>query len=174
MEAGTIYDRCNLNEKRSADLNGRVQSGCWRGTHHQLIAGGDTDGKRGREQSVCGWPCTHPRALVTHREGDPWRDACVAQGASRIGSRGKDWSFNLGTICFCFSTWTRRTTRILSSCSSSRSILAPEVETRSFYLLHDRHVHFRHVAFAKEIIEHDDFATLLFGNLLCVSKNFRG
>ena len=43
-----------------------------------------------RERACCaGWPCTHPRALVTHGEGDRWRDACVAQGASRIRSRGR-------------------------------------------------------------------------------------
>lgn len=43
-----------------------------------------------------------------------------------------------------------------------------------FYLLHQRHVHFRHAAFAKEITGHDDFAILLFGNLLHVGENFRG
>lgn len=43
-----------------------------------------------------------------------------------------------------------------------------------FYLLHHQHVHFRHIAFVKEIIEHDDFAILLVGNLPYVGKNFRG
>lgn len=45
------------------------------------------------------WPCTHPHALLTlataARDLRVWRHAeCVAQDVLRIGSRGRDWSFN--------------------------------------------------------------------------------
>lgn len=97
----------------------QVQVRCRRGMHQLVIGRGtqterESERRRDRER-VCdcaNWPCTHPHALLTQRRWDPWRHAFVERGAPRIGSRGRNWSFNSSVVCP--STWTHWTNSFVS------------------------------------------------------------